>query len=61
MSNLSTSNTDTKGAVTLDERAELLGQRGATIWFTGLSASGKVSPVLEGGAERGVGWGERWG
>ncbi|KLT44034.1 putative adenylyl sulfate kinase [Cutaneotrichosporon oleaginosum] len=37
------------GAVTLDERAELLGQRGATIWFTGLSASGKstIATALE--------------
>ena len=30
------------GAVTPDERHELLGQRGLTIWLTGLSASGKV-------------------
>ncbi|BEI86805.1 hypothetical protein CcaverHIS002_0701510 [Cutaneotrichosporon cavernicola] len=37
------------GAVTLDERADLLGQRGATIWFTGLSASGKstIATALE--------------
>jgi hypothetical protein len=31
------------GAVTPEERHELLGQRGLTIWLTGLSASGKVS------------------
>ncbi|ORX38502.1 putative adenylyl-sulfate kinase [Kockovaella imperatae] len=38
-----------QGAVTEDERAELLGQRGATIWFTGLSASGKstIASALE--------------
>jgi hypothetical protein len=30
-------------AVSTEERAELLGQQGATIWLTGLSASGKVS------------------
>ncbi|KAL0091380.1 adenylylsulfate kinase [Phycomyces blakesleeanus] len=30
-----------KGAVSLTERQELLGQKGCTIWFTGLSASGK--------------------
>ncbi|KAL7422748.1 Adenylyl-sulfate kinase [Cryptotrichosporon argae] len=37
------------GAVTQDERAQLLGQRGATIWFTGLSASGKstIATALE--------------
>ncbi len=29
------------GLVSHDERAELLGQRGATIWLTGLSGSGK--------------------
>jgi len=29
------------GAVTASERAELLGQKGVTIWLTGLSASGK--------------------
>ena len=32
-----------KGAVGQDERGELLGQKGATVWLTGLSASGKVS------------------
>lgn len=30
------------GAVTDEERAGLLKQKGATIWLTGLSASGKV-------------------
>jgi len=29
------------GAVAADERSKLLGQRGLTIWLTGLSASGK--------------------
>ncbi|KXN90908.1 Adenylyl-sulfate kinase [Leucoagaricus sp. SymC.cos] len=29
------------GSVTTRERSELLGQKGATIWLTGLSASGK--------------------
>jgi adenylylsulfate kinase len=30
-----------EGHVTRDERAALLGQKGATLWFTGLSGSGK--------------------
>ncbi len=30
-----------EGHVTREERAKLLGQKGATIWFTGLSGSGK--------------------
>src|SRR5919109_4981573 len=30
-----------EGHVTREERARLLGQRGATLWFTGLSGSGK--------------------
>lgn len=30
-----------EGHVTREDRADLLGQRGATIWFTGLSGSGK--------------------
>lgn len=30
------------GSVTKEERAQLLGQQGLTIWLTGLSASGKV-------------------
>ncbi|KAI0633591.1 adenylylsulfate kinase [Trametes polyzona] len=29
------------GSVSAEERGQLLGQKGATIWFTGLSASGK--------------------
>jgi len=29
------------GSVTSSERAQLLGQKGATVWLTGLSASGK--------------------
>ena len=32
------------GAVTQPERAELLKQKGVTVWLTGLSASGKVCP-----------------
>eukprot|EP00999_Lentomonas_sp_LEN2_P000536 NODE_1537_length_821_cov_32.994236_g1489_i0.p1 GENE.NODE_1537_length_821_cov_32.994236_g1489_i0~~NODE_1537_length_821_cov_32.994236_g1489_i0.p1 ORF type:complete len:228 (-),score=56.99 NODE_1537_length_821_cov_32.994236_g1489_i0:45-728(-) len=37
------------GHVTQEERAKLLGQRGMTIWFTGLSASGKstIATALE--------------
>lgn len=33
------------GAVTQDERDTLLGQKGCTVWLTGLSASGKASCV----------------
>ncbi|KAI9637499.1 putative adenylyl-sulfate kinase [Dioszegia hungarica] len=38
-----------EGAVTQDERAKLLKQQGATIWLTGLSASGKstIATALE--------------
>jgi adenylyl-sulfate kinase len=38
-----------KGEVSRDERARLLGQRGATLWLTGLSGSGKstVASALE--------------
>lgn len=38
-----------EGEVTRDDRAKLLGQRGATLWFTGLSGSGKstVAVALE--------------
>ncbi|KAJ1961422.1 Adenylyl-sulfate kinase [Dipsacomyces acuminosporus] len=38
-----------EGNVTREERASLLKQKGATIWFTGLSASGKstVATALE--------------
>jgi adenylylsulfate kinase len=35
-----------EGQVTRDERENLLGQRGATIWFTGLSASGKSTVAV---------------
>ncbi len=37
------------GQVTRDERCRLLGQRGATLWFTGLSGSGKstIAVALE--------------
>lgn len=37
------------GTVAQDERAQLLGQQGATVWFTGLSASGKstIAAALE--------------
>jgi hypothetical protein len=34
------------GAVTYEERAGILKQKGATIWLTGLSASGKVGLSL---------------
>jgi len=34
------------GQVTRDEREHLLGQRGATIWFTGLSGSGKSTVAV---------------
>ena len=39
-----------EGEVTREERATLLGHRGATLWFTGLSGSGKstVAVALEG-------------
>ena len=39
-----------EGEVTREERAVLLGHRGATLWFTGLSGSGKstVAVALEG-------------
>ncbi|KAJ9124696.1 hypothetical protein QFC24_003063 [Naganishia onofrii] len=38
-----------EGAVSFDERSQLLGQKGATIWLTGLSASGKstIATALE--------------
>ena len=32
--------------MTNSERAQLLGQKGATIWLTGLSASGKVRTLV---------------
>jgi adenylylsulfate kinase len=35
------------GQVTKAEREELLGQKGATLWFTGLSASGKSTLAIE--------------
>ena len=37
------------GSVTRDEREKLLGQKGLTIWMTGLSASGKstIAVILE--------------
>ena len=37
-----------EGAVGDEERSELLNQKGATIWLTGLSASVKVSPRFNG-------------
>lgn len=39
-----------EGDITRDHRAKLLGQKGATLWFTGLSGSGKstVAVALEG-------------
>jgi hypothetical protein len=45
-----------EGAVGQDERASMLGQKGATVWLTGLSASGKVSR----GAEAQAGGRTKW-
>jgi adenylylsulfate kinase len=44
--------TISQGSVNIEERVDLLGQRGVTIWLTGLSASGKVglkrnAPILK--------------
>ena len=38
-----------QGDVTRDDRNQLLGQKGVTLWFTGLSGSGKstVAVALE--------------
>jgi adenylylsulfate kinase len=38
-----------EGSVTRDERERLLGQKGVTVWMTGLSASGKstIAVILE--------------
>ena len=38
-----------EGEVTRDDRSKLLGQKGATLWFTGLSGSGKstIAVALE--------------
>ena len=38
-----------EGSVTREEREKLLGQRGVTVWMTGLSASGKstIAVILE--------------
>src|SRR2546429_5850194 len=38
-----------EGSVTRDEREKLLGQKGVTVWMTGLSASGKstIATILE--------------
>jgi adenylylsulfate kinase len=38
-----------EGSVTRDERQKLLGQKGVTVWMTGLSASGKstIAVILE--------------
>jgi len=41
-----------EGAVGDEERSELLNQKGATIWLTGLSASGKVGPRFNGALGR---------
>ncbi len=35
------------GEVTKKDRSELLGQQGATLWFTGLSGSGKSTVAVE--------------
>ncbi|RZV56073.1 MAG: adenylyl-sulfate kinase, partial [Pseudomonadales bacterium] len=34
------------GEISRDERGELLGQKGATLWFTGLSGSGKSTVMV---------------
>lgn len=39
-------NVSQSGSVTPVERVELLGQKGVTIWLTGLSASGKVRSLF---------------
>lgn len=39
---MSTNITFHKGSVDSAERTKLLGQKGITVWLTGLSASGKV-------------------
>ncbi|EAQ99065.1 adenylyl-sulfate kinase [Congregibacter litoralis] len=36
-----------EGDITRDHRAKILGHRGATIWFTGLSGSGKSTVAVE--------------
>ena len=36
-----------EGSVTRDEREKLLGQKGVTVWMTGLSASGKSTIAVE--------------
>ncbi|MCY4046013.1 MAG: adenylyl-sulfate kinase [Cellvibrionales bacterium] len=36
-----------EGEVTRNDRANLLGQQGATLWFTGLSGSGKSTVAVE--------------
>lgn len=36
-----------EGDITRDHRAKILGHRGATIWFTGLSGSGKSTIAVE--------------
>lgn len=35
------------GKVSREKRSELMGQKGATLWFTGLSASGKSTIAVE--------------
>ena len=35
------------GKVTAEKRIQLMGQKGATLWFTGLSASGKSTIAVE--------------
>ncbi len=36
-----------EGDITRDHRAKILGHRGATLWFTGLSGSGKSTVAVE--------------
>ncbi len=48
MSNAASSNVVWQaGTLATEERTRLLGHRGATIWFTGLSGSGKSTVALE--------------
>lgn len=49
-----------EGAVSDSERSDLLKQKGATIWLTGLSASGKVSVSLSSERQRAASSEEGW-
>jgi adenylylsulfate kinase len=49
MTQIATNITWHQGSVTREEREKLLGQKGVTVWMTGLSASGKstIAVILE--------------